>query len=133
MKLVYDDTKTRVLGAQTSDTGEQLTGITIFAQQTILAEGCRGSLSEEVIAQFNLRAQCDMQTYALGIKELWRINPSKHAEGRIIHTMGWPLKNEYGGGFAYHFKDHLLSLGFVITKILYSAHLTLFNALNSTL
>ena len=114
VKLVYDDTKTRVLGAQTSDTGEQLTGITIFAQQTILAEGCRGSLSEEVIAQFNLRAQCDMQTYALGIKELWRINPSKHAEGRIIHTMGWPLKNEYGGGFAYHFKDHLLSLGFVV-------------------
>ena len=113
-KLLYNSDKTHVLGVQTTDTGEQLTGIHLFAKQTILAEGCRGSLTEEVIAQFQLRQQCDMQTYALGIKELWRIKPEKHHEGQVIHTMGWPLKKVYGGGFAYHFKDHLLSLGLVM-------------------
>lgn len=112
--LLYNSDKTRVLGAQTTDIKDQLTGINIFANQTIFAEGCRGSLTEEVMAHFNLRDKCDTQTYALGIKELWRISPQKHSEGRISHTMGWPLKHEYGGGFVYHFKDHLLSLGFIV-------------------
>lgn len=113
-KLLYNSGKTQVLGVQTTDTGDRLTGINIFAKQTLLAEGCRGSLTEEVIERFHLRQQCDKQTYAFGIKELWRIKPEKHREGQVIHTMGWPLKEVYGGGFAYHFKDHLLSLGLVV-------------------
>lgn len=90
-------------------------GIHIYGKQTILAEGCRGYLSEKIIKKFNLRK--NNQTYALGIKELWRLdNENKfYAPGKIIHTIGWPLKNDvYGGSFIYHLQDNIISLGLVV-------------------
>ena len=87
----------------------------IRARYTLFAEGCRGSLSEELMAQFNLRKDCSEQTYGLGIKELWEIAPEKHKAGQVLHTLGWPLENDtYGGSFAYHLENNQLSIGFVV-------------------
>ncbi|CAL5357905.1 unnamed protein product [Camellia sinensis] len=66
------------------------------------------SLSEKIMKKYNLRekVQGQRQTYALGIKEVWEIDSSKHEPGHVLHTLGWPLDNKtYGGSFLYHMKD----------------------------
>jgi electron-transferring-flavoprotein dehydrogenase len=89
-------------------------GMEIRAKVTLLAEGCRGSLSERIMKQFALRKTCDPQSYAIGIKELWEIAPEKHRQGSVIHTVGWPLDNgTYGGSFVYHAADNRIAVGFV--------------------
>jgi len=81
----------------------------------LFAEGCRGHLGKQLEARFNLRDDADPQTYALGIKELWEIDPDQHEPGLVLHTAGWPLQSDtYGGGFAYHFGDNLVSVGLVV-------------------
>ncbi len=90
-------------------------GMELRARYTLLAEGCRGSLSKQLIHKFSLRDQCDPQTYAIGIKELWEVPAANHRPGLVEHTIGWPLdKGTYGGSFLYHFGDNLISYGFVI-------------------
>lgn len=90
-------------------------GIALYAKQTLLAEGCRGSLSEMIIKQFNLREGRDNQTYGIGIKELWEVSNNHHQLGTVIHTIGWPLSNDtYGGGFIYHLTDNQIAIGTVI-------------------
>ncbi|KAG5530727.1 hypothetical protein RHGRI_025632 [Rhododendron griersonianum] len=84
---------------------------------TLLGEGCRGSLSEKMIKRYNLRekVQGQHQTYALGIKEVWEVDASKHEPGFVLHTLGWPLDNKtYGGSFLYHMKDRQVSIGLVV-------------------
>ncbi len=89
-------------------------GVEIRARQTILAEGCRGSVSKQIITSFKLDQDSTPQTYGLGIKEIWRINPRKHLPGSITHTLGYPLPNNvYGGGFIYHMHDNLVAVGLV--------------------
>jgi electron-transferring-flavoprotein dehydrogenase len=89
-------------------------GIEIRGKVTLLAEGCRGSLAERIMKRFGLREECDPQTYAIGIKEIWEIKPEKHKSGTIIHTVGWPLENDvYGGSFIYHAGNNQVSIGFV--------------------
>ncbi len=89
-------------------------GIEIRAKATLLAEGCRGSLAGRVMRMFALREQCDPQTYAIGIKEIWEVAPEKHRLGHVAHTVGWPLANDtYGGSFIYHASDRRISIGFV--------------------
>jgi electron-transferring-flavoprotein dehydrogenase len=90
-------------------------GMELIARQTIFAEGCRGSLTQELFARFNLRDGADPQTYGIGIKELWEIDPAKHQPGLIVHSVGWPLANDtYGGSFLYHLEDNLVAVGFVV-------------------
>ena len=90
-------------------------GVELRARQTIFAEGCRGSLSEELMARFDLRAESDPQTYAIGIKELWEVDSPDHAPGQVIHSVGWPLASDtYGGSFVYHLADRLVAVGLVI-------------------
>lgn len=90
-------------------------GTEIHARQTIFAEGCRGSLTKELFDKFNLRDGVDPQTYGLGIKELWEIEPEKHQEGKIVHSIGWPLDSKtYGGSFLYHLENNQVAVGFVI-------------------
>lgn len=85
------------------------------AKYTIFAEGCRGSLSERLMAEFKLRENCSPQTYGLGIKELWEIDPAKHDEGKIIHTIGWPMDSKtYGGSFIYHIENNQIAIGYVV-------------------
>lgn len=121
-KVLYDADK--VIGVQTGDMGlskdgklgeRYQPGIDLIAKQTLFAEGCRGSLSEQLIHKFNLRAQCDTQTYGIGIKELWKISSEKHEAGKVTHTIGWPLDHKtYGGSFIYHYENNLVALGLVV-------------------
>lgn len=90
-------------------------GMYLYAKQTLFAEGCRGELSQQLMAKFNLRDGVQPQTYGLGIKEVWRVLPEQHRLGEVVHTVGWPLDNQtYGGSFIYHMQDHQVALGFVV-------------------
>lgn len=92
-------------------------GVELKGKVTLLAEGCRGSLSEKIMKEYNLREKVEAQhqTYALGIKEVWEIDPSKHLPGFVLHTLGWPLDHKtYGGSFLYHMKDNMVSIGLVV-------------------
>ena len=114
----------RIVGIATGDMGIGKTGeptdgfqrgMELRARYTLFAEGCRGSLSKQLMARFDLRRRKDPQTYAIGIKELWEIPAENHRPGLIEHSLGWPLGSSvYGGSFLYHFGDNLVSYGFVI-------------------
>jgi electron-transferring-flavoprotein dehydrogenase len=94
-------------------TGE--TGIELRAHYTLLAEGCRGSLTKILCNRFGLQKGCDPQTYAIGLKEIWEIPPNTALKGTVTHTIGWPLdKHTYGGSFIYHATDHQIAIGLVI-------------------
>jgi len=98
---------------QRKDTFEP--GMELLGRQTILAEGCRGSLSESIMERFDLRKDCSPQHYGLGIKEVWEIQPENHVAGTVTHTVGWPLDQmTYGGSFFYHMKPNLLHIGLVV-------------------
>ena len=87
----------------------------IRAKVTLFAEGCHGSLSKEVINKFDLRKGREPQTYAIGLKEVWEIDPAKHEPGLVVHSVGWPLdKNTYGGSFLYHAENNQVYVGFVV-------------------
>jgi electron-transferring-flavoprotein dehydrogenase len=90
-------------------------GMALRARCTIVAEGCRGSLTKRLERRYGLREGADPQTYGIGIKELWEIPPEKHRPGLIEHTIGWPLDSHtYGGSWLYHFGTNLMSYGFVV-------------------
>ena len=89
-------------------------GVDIKAPITVLAEGCRGHLTKQVIARYGLDKDCDPQTYGIGIKELWQVAPGKCEPGKIVHTIGWPLDGgTYGGSFLYHLDADRVAVGFV--------------------
>jgi electron-transferring-flavoprotein dehydrogenase len=90
-------------------------GMELHAKYTFFAEGCRGHLGKQLIARFALDKGKDPQTYGIGIKELWEIDPSKHQPGLVIHTAGWPLDSStYGGSFMYHLENNQVAVGFVV-------------------
>ncbi|HEX7339182.1 MAG TPA: electron transfer flavoprotein-ubiquinone oxidoreductase [Rhodanobacteraceae bacterium] len=89
-------------------------GIDILAKTTVLAEGCRGSLTKQLIKRFQLDAGHDPQTYGIGLKELWQVPAGRVTPGHIMHTVGWPLdKATYGGSFVYQLTDNRIAIGFV--------------------
>ena len=103
------------IGKDGEPTDNYQLGMELHAKQTFFAEGCRGSLSRALFQRFNLREGVDPQTYGIGIKELWEIDPAKHDSGLIIHTVGWPLDmSTYGGSFLYHLENNQIAVGFVI-------------------
>ncbi len=122
-EVLYDD-QDAVIGVATGDMGIDKdgnktamfeAGVEIHARQTILSEGCHGSLTKEIIQKYNLRENSDPQTYGLGIKEIWEIDPTKHDEGSITHSVGWPMDSKtYGGSWLYHMENNLISIGFVV-------------------
>jgi electron-transferring-flavoprotein dehydrogenase len=90
-------------------------GVELRARETLLAEGCRGSLTKTLVERFCLRDAIDPQTYAIGVKELWEADSARHQPGLVIHTVGWPLDSgTYGGSFLYHLQDRQIAVGFVI-------------------
>lgn len=90
-------------------------GMEIQGKYTLLAEGARGSLSKEVINRYHLAKNASPQKYGLGFKELWEVPKKQHQQGSVIHTMGYPLIGKAGGGgFMYHLKDNLVSVGCVV-------------------
>jgi len=89
-------------------------GMELHAKYTIFAEGSRGHLGRQLIARFQLDADSDPQTYGLGVKEIWEIDPQRHQPGFVLHTAGWPMDNDtYGGAFLYHYDDNKVALGFI--------------------
>ncbi|MDF3887769.1 MULTISPECIES: electron transfer flavoprotein-ubiquinone oxidoreductase [Cupriavidus] len=90
-------------------------GMELHAKYTIFAEGSRGHLGKQVISKFKLDAGKDPQSYGIGLKELWEIDPAKHQPGLVVHTAGWPLDPAtYGGSFLYHMEDNKVAVGFVV-------------------
>ncbi len=114
----------RVVGVATGDMGIEKSGehgpnyqpgMELRATYTLLAEGCRGSLTKKVVDRFKLRDGRDPPTYALGVKELWEVPAEVHRPGLIEHSIGWPLDSAtYGGSWLYHWGDRLVSYGFVV-------------------
>jgi electron-transferring-flavoprotein dehydrogenase len=111
-----------------SHKGEYQPGMELHAKYTLFAEGCRGSLSEELMRKFNLRDGVQPQKYGIGIKELWEVAPGKHQKGLVAHSQGWPLDSKTGGGsFMYHFDENLVAVGFVIHLNYENPHLSPFD------
>ncbi|HZU21637.1 MAG TPA: electron transfer flavoprotein-ubiquinone oxidoreductase [Terriglobales bacterium] len=120
-ELLFDGD--RVAGVRTDDKGVDKNGqqkanfepgYDLRAKVTILAEGTRGSLTEQLIARFGLDGDRNPQTYGVGVKELWELPAGRVAPGEVIYTMGWPLTTkEYGGAWIYGSRDNIISLGFV--------------------
>lgn len=90
-------------------------GMALHAKYTVFAEGSRGQLGRELIERFELEAGVAPQSYAIGLKELWQVDPALHRPGHVVHTAGWPLDSAtYGGGFLYHLEDAKVALGLVV-------------------
>jgi electron-transferring-flavoprotein dehydrogenase len=106
--------------------GDYQPGMELHGRYTFFAEGARGHLTKELKRIFNLDANSEPQVYGIGLKELWDIDPAKHEPGRVIHTQGWPLKEEWGGGFLYHQADGQVALGFVVALNYKNPHLSPF-------
>ncbi len=102
------------IGKDHEPTGDFQLGMELHAKYTIFAEGSRGSLGRQLIAKFHLDEGRDPQTYGLGVKELWEIDPARHQPGFVLHTAGWPMDADtYGGAFLYHAENNQVSLGFI--------------------
>jgi len=134
---ILTDADGRVTGVATGDMGigkngekkaEYTPGMELRAPYTFFAEGCRGSLTRGLEERFKLREGVDPQTYGIGIKELWELDPSKHEEGLVMHTAGWPMDDQtWGGSFIYHLDDNQAYVGFVIGLDYKNPHLSPFD------
>ena len=90
-------------------------GMELHGKYTVFAEGARGHLGKQLIARFKLDEGRDPPSFAIGIKELWEIDPAKAKPGLVVHTAGWPMDSEtFGGGFLYHAEGNKVTLGFVV-------------------
>jgi len=123
VEVLYDGNRA-VAGVATGDMGVSkngepkasfIRGMELRAKYTLFAEGARGNLGKQLIADFKLGEGRDPQKFGLGLKELWQVTPEKHRKGLVQHSFGWPLANSTGGGsFLYHLDDNLVSVGFVV-------------------
>ncbi len=103
------------INRQGEQKGSYEPGIELHAKYTLFSEGCRGSLAQQLIERFGLDVDSEPQTYGLGIKELWEVDPEKHSPGLAMHTAGWPLQQDvYGGSFIYHLEDNQVAVGMVV-------------------
>jgi electron-transferring-flavoprotein dehydrogenase len=90
-------------------------GMELHGKYTLFAEGARGHLGKQLMAKYDLNKGKDPQSYGIGIKELWEIDPAKHQPGLVIHTTGWPLDTKtYGGSFLYHLENNQVVVGYVV-------------------
>lgn len=120
--VLNDDGK--VIGVATGDMGIQADGtpgpnfergVELHGKYVLIGEGARGSLAKELINKFGLDEKSDPPKFGLGFKELWEIDPDKHREGTVVHTLGWPLKHtQDGGSFIYHIDNNQIYVGYVV-------------------
>jgi electron-transferring-flavoprotein dehydrogenase len=116
------------IGKDSEPTANYTPGVELHARQTIFAEGCRGSLTRTLFDKFDRRKDCGPQTYGIGIKELWEIDPARHRPGTVVHTVGWPMDSQtYGGSFLYHLEGNQVAVGFVIGLDYRNPHLSPFD------
>ena len=115
------------IGKDGDKTDSYMPGMDLLAKQTIFAEGCRGHLTKTLFETFSLREGKDPQTYAIGIKELWDIEPEKSNPGLVWHSVGWPLNTDtYGGSFLYHLTGNQVAVGYVVGLDYQNPHLSPF-------
>ena len=122
-EILYDE-QCAVVGVATGNMGVDKDGkptdafqlgMELRAKYTLFAEGARGNLGKQLISGYQLDKGRDPQTYGIGLKELWEIDPAKHQQGLVIHTAGWPLDNStYGGSFLYHLENNQVAVGYVV-------------------
>ena len=122
-EVLFDD-QDRVVGVATNELGVAADGshkdsytpsIELRAKYTVFSEGCRGSLSEQLVAKYGLRDAADPMTYGIGIKELWEVPADQHDEGLVLHSSGWPMDDStWGGSFMYHLENNQVYVGYVI-------------------
>jgi electron-transferring-flavoprotein dehydrogenase len=134
-EVLYDG-DSRVVGVATGDMGigrdgkptaNYQPGVDLHATYTVFAEGCRGSLTKTLFERFRLGDGANPQTFGIGIKELWEVEPAKHKPGLVLHTVGWPLDSgTYGGSFLYHMEDNQVAVGFVVGLDYENPHLSPF-------
>ncbi|MBT6257542.1 MAG: electron transfer flavoprotein-ubiquinone oxidoreductase [Alphaproteobacteria bacterium] len=135
-EVLYDDNG-HVRGIATGDMGRDKNGepteafepgMELLGKQTIFAEGCRGHLTKTLFDKYDLREGKDPQTYAIGIKELWDIDPAKSEPGKVWHSVGWPVSSDvYGGSFLYHLNGNQVAVGYVIGLDYKNPHLSPFD------
>ena len=121
-EILYDDNGA-VRGVATGDMGigrdgqpgpAYQPGMELLGKYTVFAEGARGHLGKQLLAKYSLTEGKDPQSFAIGIKELWEVDPAKARPGLVVHTAGWPMTDAFGGGFLYHLEGNKVTLGFVI-------------------
>ncbi len=133
---VLSDDRGRVTGVATGEMGigkdgrkndSYQPGMELRGKYTFFAEGCRGSLTKALFVAHDLRADCDPQTYGIGLKELWELDPVKHEPGLVLHTAGWPMdRRTWGGSFIYHLEDNQAAVGYVVGLDYENPHLSPF-------
>ncbi len=121
--ILYTDTGA-VRGVVTGDMGLEpdgtpgpnyQPGMELLAKYTIFAEGSRGHLGRRLIERYQLDKDRNAQSYGIGIKEMWEVDPSQSQPGLVVHTAGWPLDSDtYGGSFLYHLDNNLVVVGLVV-------------------
>jgi electron-transferring-flavoprotein dehydrogenase len=102
-------------------------GMELRAKYTVFAEGCRGHLGKELIAKYELDKGKSPQHYAIGFKEIWDIDPSKHQEGLVVHSAGWPLTEASGGSYLYHAENNQVFVGLIVDLNYSNTHLSPFD------
>ena len=107
--------------------GDYQPGMELHAKYTFFAEGARGHLTKQMKRTFDLERDCQPQVYGIGIKELWDIDPAKHEPGKVVHTQGWPMTDDWGGGWIYHQANNQVSIGFVVALGYKNPHLSPFD------
>jgi electron-transferring-flavoprotein dehydrogenase len=118
------------IGKDGQPTASHQPGVELRGKYTFFAEGCRGSLTRGLVERFRLGDAASPQTYGIGIKELWEVEPAKHRPGLVVHTIGWPLdRATYGGSFLYHLENNQVAVGFVVGLDYRNPHLSPFDEL----
>ena len=119
------------VGSTGEHKGTYTPGYELHARYTVFAEGCRGHLGKQLIAKFNLNEEAGTQHYAIGLKELWDVDPEKHVPGKVVHTVGWPLGHlpnaSTGGSFLYHLENNQVALGLIVDLSYSNPHLSPFD------
>lgn len=95
--------------------GDFTPGMELRAKYTLFAEGCRGHIGKRLLKKYELDKDADPQHYAIGLKEVWTVDPAKHEPGLVVHGAGWPLNNSNpGGSFLYHLDQDTVVCGLIV-------------------
>ena len=119
------------IGVDGGQKGTYAPGYELLAKYTVFAEGCRGHLGKQLMEHFDLRANTGTQHYAIGLKELWKVDPKKHVPGKVTHSVGWPLGHwpgeTVGGSFMYHLENNEVVVGLIVDLSYSNPHLSPFD------
>lgn len=120
VEVLYDGNT--VIGVRTGDKGRDKEGnpkanfepgLLVKAKMTVFAEGTRGSLFRDHAKKLKLYEGKNPDVYEEGVKEIIQCRPGSIKPGRVIHTLGFPLKKSIGGTFIYTLPGDKIIIGIV--------------------